>query len=51
MQRIRRSLMSNLNLPMDEEATLNLRRSLLAQCFQHLAYRLGEALGEAQWSS
>jgi hypothetical protein len=39
------------DLAVDQEGLLNLRRSLLAQCFQHLADRLGKALEEAQWSS
>ncbi len=33
----------------DEEGVLNLRRALLAQCFQHLAERLDAALGEVVW--
>ncbi len=39
------------DLAVDEEGLLNLRRSWLAQCFQHLADRLDVALDEAQWFS
>jgi hypothetical protein len=33
----------------DEEGLVNLRRSLLASCFQHMADRLDMALSEAIW--
>ncbi len=39
------------DLAVDEEGLPNLHRSLLAQCFQHLADHLETALADAIWSS